>query len=312
MDSLYTQLKKFGDVKTNVPLFKFTTFRIGGPAQFLAEVTETKKLAELLNFLSGEGIDYLILGGGSNILLPDEGIEGVVIKIKCQAIRVTGETIFAEAGAPLGAVVNEAAKSGLAGMEWAAGLPGTVGGAVRGNAGAMGGNIATVLKKAEVWHSGEVSAITAAECLFEYRDSIFKREPMVILGAHFKLAPGESKKSLAAMQEILKKRVGRYPPYPSAGSFFKNVKMENWKQDTDDLPQDFIENGRVSAGWLADKAGLKGFSVGGAMVSSEHGNFLINYQNATQADILSVVEEVKKRVYNMFGVELEEEVQIIH
>lgn len=311
MNGLYKALKEFGDVKANAPLAKFTTFKIGGAADLFIEVTETKKLTALLAFLTGEGEEYFLLGGGSNVLLPDEGLRKVVIRIRTNAITVEGEKIIAEAGALYGSVVTKAVQSGLSGLEWAAGLPGTVGGAVRGNAGAMGGDTAGILEKIMVWRDGEAVEVASSEAEFGYRESIFKNNGDVILQVTFRLIPGDTKKSLAAMQDIVRKRNGHYPPFPSGGSFFKNVPIDKWPGATDMLPEAFVEAGRVPAGWLSEQSGMKNYVEGGAMVSKEHGNFLINYKNATQADVLRVVEEVKTKVYNKFKVTLEEEVHII-
>lgn len=311
MDSLHKKLQEFGHVSLRKQLAKYTTFKVGGEADRFIEVTETDKLVQLLNYLTGEGIEFFILGGGSNVLLPDEGLRDVVIRIKTSAVSVDGSTVMAEAGVLFGALSTTAVQHKLTGLEWSAGLPGTVGGAVRGNAGAMGSDVAHCVSKVRIWRDGEVVDITPEECAFGYRDSMFKHSTDVVLAAWFTLAPGDSKASLMQMQDILKKRAGHYPPFPSAGSFFKNILIKDWPKDGKALPSEFVAQGRVPAGWLNEQCGLKGFAVGGAMVSKEHGNFLINYKNATQDELRQVVEEVKSRVYTNFGVELEEEVHII-
>ena len=311
MAALYENLKRYGKVKVNAPLARLTTFKIGGPARFFVEVINREKLVELLNFLSGAGEDFFIIGGGSNVLLPDDGIEGVVIKYRGAAVAVAGTTLVAESGALLGAVVTAAPAHRLSGLEWAAGIPGTVGGAVRGNAGAAGGDIARSMDKVTVWRDGEVVELARAECGFGYRESIFKHSQAVVLSARFALVSGDPAKSLKAMQEIVKKRAGHYPPLPSAGSFFKNVPLKDWPGDRSELPPEFVAAGRVPAGLITEQLGLKGLARGGAMLSREHGNFLINFQNATQADVLAVVEEVKDKVYTTYGIVLEEEVRVV-
>lgn len=300
----------------NMPLAKFTTFKIGGPADLYIEVESEDKLVGLLDFLSGAGVDYLMLGGGSNLLVPDDGFRGVVIRFKNQDIRVEGTTVVAGAGVTLGAVVMAAVKANLTGLEWAMGLPGTVGGAVRGNAGATwkglaSGDTAGALGKVEVWRDGGVIILAKNQCRYGYRDSIFKHNHDVILRAWYNLSRGEAKKSLPVMQEIVKRRNGHYPVQPSAGSFFKNIPLEKWPGDTKDMPEDSLALGKVPAGWMIERAGMKEFAIGGAAVSKEHGNFLINARSATQADMLAVVEAVKTAVYNKFEVTLEEEVQIL-
>ncbi len=314
-EQLYGILKKFGRVKHNAPLAPHTTFKIGGSVQFLVEVVETGKLAELLNWLRAEGIDWFILGGGSNVLWQDQLYEGVVIKIKTTALKVQDSIIEAAAGAELSALVNLSLAKSLSGLEWAAGIPGGVGGAVRGNAGARyevtGGEIKDSLIKVEVWRDGEVLELTPAECEFAYRDSVFKRNHDVILRVWFKLYPGDAKKSVAMAQEILRLRRSKQPVGSGAGSFFKNVPLRNWPNDPILLPPLYVKRGKIPAAWLIEQVGLKGFTVGGAGISEEHGNFLINFKNASQADVLAVVEEVKKRVYDKFGVKLEEEVSVV-
>lgn len=306
----YSHLKSFGHAKANAPLAKLTTLKIGGTAEVLVEVAETEKLVKLLDFLNAEGINYLLVGGGSNLLLPDDTLDGVVIRVKTGVVSLKSNLITADAGVSFSSLTHEAVKSSLSGLEWSAGLPGTVGGAVRGNAGANGGETAYVLNEIEAWQDGERIILKPEECEFAYRDSIFKRNPLVVLRASFKLVPGDQKKSMTKMQEILAKR-RTYPGYPSAGCFFKNIWLENWPGDKELLPKEFIKNKKIPASYLIDECGLKGKRVGGAMISNEHGNFLINAGGATQADVLSLVEVIKTNVYNKYGVELVEEVQIV-
>ena len=312
MDQLYNELKKYGEVKYNVPLAKLTTFQIGGPAKYLIEVTETGKLTDLLNFLSGAGEQYFILGGGSNLLMPDNGYDGVVIKIAINKIDTQDNKVIVTAGTPLASVVNAASKNELTGMEWAIGIPGTVGGAVRGNAGAMGKETANCLKSVIVWQNGEVKEMTNEECGFHYRGSNFKDNGAVILAATFELKKGDKNEIMQTMQGYIKQRTGRYPHFPSAGSFFQNINIENWPGDVSALPELFRERGKIPVGWAVEQCNLKGYTVGGAKISDEHGNFVINFANATQEDVLKVVEEATTQVYNKFGVTLEPEVEIIY
>lgn len=312
MDEIYKKLKTFGRVKTNVPLARFTTFKIGGPARFFIEVTESEKLVGLLNLLREEGVDYFILGGGSNMLFSDEGYDGVVIKMKGERCKVQGTIIEADAGAPLSRLVELAAAEGLTGLEWAAGIPGTVGGATRGNAGAMGSDTALTVYQVEVWRAGERIILNPKDCAFGYRDSIFKHNNDVILKVWLKLRKGDKAKTMQAMQDYIMKRSKRAAPYPSSGSFFKNIKLADYPGDKTKLPPQFLERGMVPAGWLIEESGLRGFTVGGARVSQEHGNFLVNPEGrATAADVLELVEKVKETVYNKFGVALEPETEIV-
>ena len=311
MDELRKELKKYGDVKCGKELKKFTTFRIGGPADFVVEVEETDKLIALLNYLSGEGIGYFILGGGSNILMPDDGFSGVVIRVKTNHIKVDETKIITDAGVLLGAVVGEASKNSLTGLEWAVGIPGTVGGAVRGNAGAMGLDTGKSIESVAVWKDGEVLACTNNDCGFSYRSSVFKREGGVVLSATFILTPGESAQIAKKIQECLTGRLGKFPVESSAGSFFQNIKK--WPGEFPaGLPEIHRERRVVPAGWLIEQCGLKGHRVGDAGISEIHGNFIVNYGQATAEDVQKLVDEVKEKVYNKYGVDLVPEVEIIN
>ncbi|MDO9509906.1 MAG: UDP-N-acetylmuramate dehydrogenase [Candidatus Magasanikbacteria bacterium] len=311
MNELYKELKKYGSVKANIPLSRFSTFKIGGQAEFLVEVKENDALLGLLNFLNEQAIEFFVFGGGSNLLLPDDGLKGVVIKIATPEVKVEQNTIETQAGVPLATIVGLATKNGLSGLEWAMGIPGTIGGAIRGNAGALGESLADCIQKVFVWENGEVKEFDKKDCGFSYRNSFFKQNKnIVILKAIFVLKLGEKCKILAKINENLISR-NKFPKFPSAGSFFKNIKIEKWPGDVDMLPEIFRTRGTVPAGWLIENCGLKGFKIGDAGVSQEHGNFLVNFGSATQNDVLQVVEEIQKKVYNKYGVSLEPEVQIV-
>lgn len=314
MNRLYEELKKFGDVKFNEQLAKHTTFKIGGPARFFIAVNKTERLTALLNYLSAHGINYLILSGGSNMLISDNGFAGAVVKIAAgnqPKISQDGSEFIleAEAGIDLSRVVNLAVQNGLSGMEWAVGIPGTFGGAVVGNAGAMGKDISSVARWIEIWRDGEIFKLNKDEKMFGYRDSVFRRNKDVVLRAGIFLESGDKKEILKKMQDFLRQR--KHPSHPSAGSFFKNLKLDKWPGDKKDLPELFLQRGSVPVGWIVDQLGLRGLSAGGAKISDEHGNCIVNFNKATQADVLSLVEDIKQKVYNKFGVDLEPEVQII-
>jgi len=312
MHEFYKQLKEFGHVRLNEPMSKHTTFKIGGSADFFIEVNDNDKMVKLLNCLNDEGIEYFILGGGSNLLFSDEGFRGVVIELRTKNLELrTQDTIVADSGVLLSQVVGEALKNGLSGLEWAAGIPGTVGGAVRGNAGAMGKETAVNLEKVEVWRDGEILELKAEECGFSYRGSIFKKNNDVVLRAWFKLKVGDKKEILKKMQEYLAQRKGKFPTEPNAGSFFQNIHIKKWPGKLEDLPPLFVERKKIPIGWLVEQVEMKGFTVGGAKISEQHGNFIVNFNKATQQDILTIVEVLKEKIYNKFGVEIESEVEIV-
>lgn len=312
MEELYKELQNYGEVKTNAPFKKMTTFAIGEMAQCLVTVTDTDKLVGLLNYLKDSGVDFFILGGGSNLLMPDRDVEDVTVRIQTKKIEMADDlTIMCDAGVGFGTLINLSLAHSLEGLEWGVGVPGTVGGAVRGNAGAMGKNIATCLEKVKVWRDGEVLEIQNADCGFNYRESSFKFNGDVVLRAWFKLKPGDKKEIMLKAQTYMKQRSGRYPHTPSAGSFFKNIQIAKWPGKIEELPELFRERGMIPVGWVMEQLDLKGLTIGGAKVSDEHGNFVINFNNAKQEDVLKIVEVMKERAYNKFKLELEPEVEII-
>jgi UDP-N-acetylmuramate dehydrogenase len=312
MDQLYDNLKKFGQVKLNESMSKHTTFRIGGKARYFVIVEETEKLVELLRFLDGEGEKYFIIGGGSNLLVSDDEYEGVVIKVHSSQFRVQSDVIELDAGVFLSKAVSLATENGLSGLEWAVGVPGTVGGAVYGNAGAFRGSMQDVVWEVDVYQNGEVVTLNKEECDFGYRQSIFKKEKLVVLTARLKLAPKDKQLVMAETTKTLIERMSKkFPTEPSAGCFFKNVPLGEFKGDKKELPEKFLEINILPVAWLIEQSGMKGVSVGGAEMASTHSNYLINKEQATAKDVLRLVEKVKEKVYNKFGVEIEEEVQIL-
>jgi UDP-N-acetylmuramate dehydrogenase len=312
MDELYKELQNYGDVKINAPFKKMTTFAIGESAQYLVTVTENEKLINLLDYLKSNGVDFFILGGGSNLLMPDHDIEGVTVRIQTKKTEMVDDTtIVCDAGVGFGSLINLSLAHSLEGLEWGVGVPGTVGGAVRGNAGAMGKNIATCLDKVQIWRDGEVLELKNSECGFNYRESYFKFSHDVVLRAWFKLKPGDKKEIMMRAQTYMKQRSGRYPHTPSAGSFFKNIQIEKWPGNKEELPELFRERGMIPVGWVMEQLNLKGLTIGGAKVSDEHGNFVINFNNAKQEEILKIVEIMQEKAYNKFKIHLEPEVEIV-
>jgi UDP-N-acetylmuramate dehydrogenase len=311
MDNFYKELKKYGKVRLNESLKKHTTFKIGGPAKYFVEVTDLINLRDLVKFLQGGGLDYFILGGGSNLLFSDKGFFGVVIKVINREVKVENDTIIASAGAILGVVVNTATQNSLSGLEWALGIPGTIGGAVFGNAGAMGENISNNVEKIAVWLDGEETELTKEECGFGYRHSYLGEMGAVILKVYLKLQKGDVSEIIKKVNANLSVRQEKLPSEPSAGSFFKNIKLADYPGDKSQLPEIYIERKMVPAAWLIDQCGLLDFRIGDAGISYKHGNFLVNYGQATAEDVIAVVDEVSKKVYDSFGIELEPEVRII-
>ena len=277
------------------PLNKHTTFRTGGPAKRYVEPETPAEVAELIKGLKENGEPFIVIGNGSNLLVSDKGYDGTVICIsdKLGEIKVQGSTIYAGAGAMLSAVARTARDNGLAGFEFASGIPGSVGGAVFMNAGAYGGEIVQVAQYVDVLEDGELKRIDAAEMQFGYRHSVAMEREMIILGLCIKLDSASPDEITAKMSELNKKRVDKQPlEYPSAGSTFKR-------------PEGYF------AGKLIQDSGLAGYRVGGAMVSPKHCGFVINYENATSSDIYTLMQDVIKTVRDKYNVTLEPEVRLV-
>lgn len=275
------------------PMYRHTTFRVGGPAECLVTVDTRQQLAKTLSYLQMTGWDFFILGNGSNLLVSDRGYRGVIIRLGKDfgQIHACRGGLRAGAGAMLSQAAQEALREGLDGFAFAAGIPGTVGGAVRMNAGAYGGEMAHVVKGVEVMAmDGETLMLDNATMEFGYRTSAIKSRPYVVLEAEFALAPGNREEIAKRMQELSEKRREKQPlEYPSAGSTFKR-------------PEGMF------AGRLIMDAGLSGKSCGGAQISEKHCGFIINKGTATAADIAQLIAETTKTVQDRFGVTLEPEV----
>lgn len=275
------------------PMKKHTTFRVGGPARYYVTPTSVQQIVQILELCKEEGIPYFVLGNGSNLLVSDSGYDGVVIQIyrNMNQIQVEEDTITAQAGALLSQVAKKALEYGLGGLEFASGIPGTLGGAVVMNAGAYGGEMKDVLLWVKVLTvQGEVKKIPVEELKLGYRTSVVREEGYLVLEACLKLVPGERKTIQKRMDELKVQRVEKQPlEYASAGSTFKR-------------PQGYF------AGKLIQDAGLRGYQVGAAQVSEKHCGFVINRGNARAKDIVQLIRDVQDRVWKQFQVRLETEV----
>ncbi len=287
-------------------LARYTAARVGGPADVLLEVRSANELAQAIRLLWEEDLPYVILGGGSNVLLSDAGVRGVVVLNRARKVRFNSTArppgVWAESGVNLGLVARQAAMRGLSGLEWAAGIPGTVGGALYGNAGAHGSDMSGNQPVAEILHCMDMRQ--AGEAVREewsmekleltYRSSVLKRLPgkAVILAALLRLEPGDPAAIQAKMDELVGYRRKTQPPGASMGSMFKNP------------PGDY-------AGRLIEAAGLKGLVVGDAQISSLHANFFLNLGRATATDIAALLRQARQAVFDRFGIELELEIEML-
>ncbi|MDP1845432.1 MAG: FAD-binding protein [Candidatus Moranbacteria bacterium] len=335
------------DIKENISLAPYTTLKIGGEARFFCEAKDGKEISEALKFARKKKMPVFVLGGGSNVLVSDNGFNGIVIKISNSAWKLNFHdgslaSIECGSGVQLSKIVNESAKAGLTGLEWAAGIPGTVGGALRGNAGAFGGEMAEAVESINVmeiqnpvtnkssnfsfpdYSSGnssksnfelQVTNYQLQECKFSYRDSIFKQNPnLIILSANLRLEKGRKEESEKKVREIITARKEAQPfDFPSSGSFFKNPTVKNKKliEEYEKETGNKAKDGIIPAGYLIDMLNLRGKKIGGAMVSQAHGNFLVNAGGATAEDMVILVSLIKQKARNKFGVQLREEVQMV-
>ena len=282
-------------VQQNIPLKKYTTLRVGGPADYYAEPASEEALMALLDAARESEMPVLLMGNGSNLLVRDGGYRGLVIRLgkEFSAIEHRENGLFAQAGALLSALSRTAADAGYTGLEFAQGIPGTVGGGVYMNAGAYGGEMSQIVDSVRVLRDGKIEKLSCADMEFGYRHSKAMEEGLLVLGASFHLEKGERNAIEAAMRDFAARRKEKQPlEYPSAGSFFKR-------------PQGHF------AGALIEQSGLKGAQVGGAQVSEKHAGFLINTGNATAADFLSLMEKVQETVWKNFQVALQPEVRIV-
>ncbi len=280
-------------VRLNEPMNKHTTFRIGGNAECFVSIQSIDELRELTSLCRRENIPFFLIGKGSNLLVSDKGIPGVVAYLgeELCSISVNENLIVAEAGATLAAVAATALKEGLTGFEFAAGIPGTVGGAIRMNAGAYGGDMSQVVKWVRVLEpDGNIRTIAAEEMNFSYRYSILKDVDYIVLAAGIALNCGDEKSIRMSMMELAERRKEKQPlEYPSAGSTFKR-------------PEGYF------AGKLISEAGLSGARAGDAVVSEKHNGFIVNEGCATAEDVKQLIETVRKKVYENSGVLLEPEI----
>lgn len=281
------------DILLNEPMCKHTTFRVGGEAQCLVRISESRQLEKIIPYLKEIVVPYFILGNGSNLLVGDKGYEGVILQIgsRMNGIWAEGDRIRASAGALLSQVARCAQENGLTGLEFASGIPGTIGGGVVMNAGAYDGEMKQVVEQVTVMsEQGEILVLDGEAMEFGYRTSIIKSRPFVVLEVLMRLKPGNKKEILDKMEELSRRRQEKQPlEFASAGSTFKR-------------PEGHF------AGKLIMDAGLRGYSIGGARVSEKHCGFIINTGKATAADVAEVIGEVQERVKDKFGVALETEV----
>lgn len=306
-------------IQENVLLAQHCNYKIGGPARYFCDATTEEEIRSAILFAREKRVPIFILGSGTNLLFADEGYNGLVLKPNLQKLEAIGGIVEVGAGALVSDLLNFTISHSLSGLEWSGGLPGTVGGAVRGNAGAFKGEIKDRIISVDSLEIDNLEKISRdnSACRFGYRSSIYKEKcgKEIILSAQIRLEKGDSDKIAAGIQEKINYRLQRHPmEYPNTGSTFKNVdlnlvplKFRNAFAKVvklDPLPV-------IPTAFLITEAGLKGTRSGGAMVSPKHANFIINADNAKSADVKALIAIVKQRVFDKFEIHLEEEIQIV-
>jgi len=282
-------------LRMDAPVAPITTLRVGGPADRLVETSTRDELVSALSVASAAGVPWLVLGNGSDVVVSDRGVRGLVIRNRARTIITDGSNVEADSGTPMALLVKRATAAGLSGLEWGTAVPGTVGGAVWANAGAHGGEMRDVVTDVDAWDAGTgaVNRLTNAECAFGYRESRFKHEPLVVVGARLALRPAPERDIAERVAAFQAQRVATQPlAEQNAGSVFRNP------------PGDY-------AGRLIEAAGLKGAREGSASVSERHANFILADRGGSAADVRALAERVRATVLASAGVTLEFEIEFI-
>lgn len=280
---------------TNEPMSKHTSFKIGGPAEIFVKINNVEELKLIIKISKQAEVPITVVGNGSNLLVSDDGIRGIVLKIEFDKIEIEESgKLKVGSGVKLAFLAQKCLKEKLEGFEFASGIPGTIGGTIRMNAGAHGSEMKDIVKKITcMTRDGKIQVISNEEAKFEYRNSIFSQNDYIILEAEIQLRKGNPEEIRSKMDEYATYRKEKQPiEYPSAGSTFKRG-------------NDFI------TAKLIDECGLKGYQIGGAQVSEKHAGFIINKENATAEDVKQLMKYVEEQVYNKFGKKIEPEIEII-
>jgi UDP-N-acetylmuramate dehydrogenase len=306
-----------GELLQNEPMSRHTTLRVGGPALWYWPAKDVSKLSEVLTACWSHNIPFLLVGHGSNLLMSDRGYCGLVVQNRCKGTKLPSTSaenvIHSECGVSLGSLFTQTARAGYSGLEWAVGIPGTVGGALVSNAGAYRGNIGPLVRSVRIVENGQDKTVGPEWMEFSYRDSKLRRSGVgrtVVLSCDVELCyEGNPDEILGRAKQYQELRKSKQPFSPSAGSFFKNILSKELAGALPTLPQSLKDAGVVPAGYIIEAAGLKGMSVGGAQSSEKHANFLINNgKNTTANDFHQLAQTIKSKVLAEYGVTLEEEV----
>jgi len=312
-------LNSLQGVQENVPISNYVTFKIGGPARYFFVAKNKEEIISAIKAAKEFNIPFYIIGGGSNLLVSDAGFNGLIIKIQTAGFQIQDTKIIADAGVSLSRLVIESVNAGLSGLEWAMGIPGTIGGAVYGNAGAYGHSISESIEKVTTISSLDYSIkeYDRNGCGFVYRGSAFKKMDEIIVDMALIFKEGDKNECQKKIREAIDHRKTKTPPYPSAGCPFKNYRLKSKNPEEDPLVKKFpelngkIRAGKIGVGYMIDGCGLRGRQIGQAMVSHQHGNWIVNLGGATAKDVMELITVVKEEVKEKWGIELEEETRFL-
>ncbi len=322
MPTLYAKLKEnLGEtVKAGEPLAQHTNFKIGGPAQYFFTAQTTQELVRAIQVAHELQLPLTMLGGGSNVLVADRGVVGLVVEVRCNQLTINGQQVIAEAGVKLAYLVQQTVAAGLTGLEPLVAVPGTVGGAIYGNAGlpaAPRGFIGDWVSEVVVCRGDKVIHVPQADCVFAYRESLFKHNSDVILRAALELQVGDKLKSQELIKTYLGARKGQPYHLPSSGCIFTNVPITNpdevrQKFAGEPKLEEFIARGQLPSSWLIDKClSFKGKTIGQVQVSVDHANYLVNLGGATAEQVVMMISAIKQAARDNLGLQLQEEVRYL-
>lgn len=301
-------------VRRDVPLAEHTRFGLGGPADFFVETANSEAFAEALRVARECGLETVVIGGGTNLVVADAGFGGMVLRLICDSIRAEGTGVEVEAGAVLQNLVDFTVEAGLKGLETMTGIPGSVGGAIYGNAGAYGQSIMERVVEVRFFDGAGIRTFDNAQCEFRYRESIFKRhKDWIIFSARLGMDRGDGSVLRAEADRILKIRNEKYPPtMKCAGSIFKNFLLAELPAAVAaEVPANKVIEGKIPSAWFLEQVGAKGMRAGGIQVADYHANLIYNTGAGTARELVELIEELQRRVRERWGIPLEEEVQYV-
>ena len=301
-------------VTAGAPLASYTRFGIGGTAAVVAETAHVPSFLQAIETARASGMPVVVIGGGTNLIVADQGFPGVVLRFTSDRIAATGDRVVADAGAELEALVDCTVERGLSGLQTLARIPGWAGAAVYGNAGAYGHSISETVSQVTYTDGRQVSALTNAQCEFRYRESVFKRrKDWIVLSTELLLKEADAGELCSVAREIKRVRDQKFPPtMKCAGSIFKNLILAELPgAAAAQAPESVVREGKAPAAWFLEQVGAKGMVMGGIRVADYHANLVYNAGGGTARDLVALITQLKSRVRERFGIELEEEVQYV-